>query len=223
MSERTEKIVRLVLKGGIILSGLAFALIYGPILLLGIKYRLNRQDYARSNELISIEYLEEESADVPSEVSADIEYIKTLNTEGKFGIVIPSIGVRAFVKENVSPYDKSEYMLALENAVAHAEGTKLPGEGGKIFIFAHSAMNFYKMTTQNIDFYLINDMKLDDKVVLTFEGKVYIYKVIESKFVSPNNLNELESPSDSEVLLLMTCWPPGVDLKRLIVTAELLP
>lgn len=215
----TLKLTRILLKAGVVLSVFVLLLIYTPLLFLRIRYLINRSDHLKSNEKISqlqdIDHEQERN----NQLKADIEYINLLRSERKFGIVIPSIGVRALVKENVDPYDEKIYMAALNDAVAHAKGTKVPGKDGRIFIFAHSAMNFYRLATQNIEFYLINNLDVGENIIVTYKGEIFFYEVKNKALVQPDDIGYMTDPSDTELLVLMTCWPPGVDTKRLIVTA----
>src|SRR3989339_1959994 len=56
------------------------------------------------------------------------EILNPPNTD--FAIVIEKIGASASIVKSVDPYNSQTYQKALRDGVAHAKGTRLPGEGG---------------------------------------------------------------------------------------------
>ena len=145
--------------------------------------------------------------------------IKPINTD--FGIVIPKINANAKVVLNVNPYQENIYQKALTQGVAHAEGTSLPGQIGNTFIFAHSSGDWYTANRYNSVFYLLNKLKKDDEIFIYYQKKKYRYLVTEIKFVNADQINYLSRKPGSHMLTLMTCWPPGTTIKRLIIIAQL--
>ncbi len=140
-----------------------------------------------------------------------------------FGIVIPKIGANSKVVENVSAYNEQEYQTALTKGVAHARDTAKPGEYGNTFIFAHSASNWYEANRYNAIFYLLTKLEKKDKIYLFYKGQKYVYAVSEKKQVDSDALEYLKQDNSKKTVTLMTCWPPGTTLKRLIVTAKITP
>ena len=136
-----------------------------------------------------------------------------------FSIVIPKININTKVVKNVDPYDSKKYQLALTQGVAHAEGSALPGFSGNIFIFAHSASTWNQANQYNAIFYLINKLDSKDQIDLYYQGTKYSYLVSEKKVVSNSDVNYLSNNPNADTLTLMTCWPPGTTLKRLVVVA----
>lgn len=147
-----------------------------------------------------------------------IEEIIPLSRE--FGIVIPKLGINAKVIKNVNPYDAKIYQSALTKGVAHAEGTALPGEDGNIFIFSHSSENFYEAVRYNSIFYLLPKLELGDTITLYYNNNRFDYHVSEKKVVDPGDIKYLNANSGKPQLTLMTCYPPGTNLKRFIVVAN---
>ena len=135
-----------------------------------------------------------------------------------FSIVIPKISANTKVVDNVDPFDSREYQVALTKGVAHAKGSSTPLLGGNTFIFAHSAGNWYQANQYNAVFYLLNKLIKGDKIVVYFKDKAYNYSVSETKLVNASEINYLKNNSQNQITL-MTCWPPGTTLKRLIVVA----
>lgn len=140
-----------------------------------------------------------------------------------FDIVIPKIGASSVVIPNVDASDESQFLPVLQQGVAHAKGTVFPGMKGNIYLFAHSADNFWDAGRYNAVFYLLKDMSAGDDIVLFFEGKRFNYKVTETRIVDPSEVSYLVGSQDKSVpqtLILQTCWPPGTTWKRLIVFAK---
>jgi len=139
----------------------------------------------------------------------------------EFSLIIPKINANARVIKDVDPYNAAEYQLALTKGVAHAATSALPNEKGNTFIFAHSAGNWYQANQFNAVFYLLNKLVKGDEIIVYYKNKDFHYTVSETKLVKGSEVNYLKSSSDREQLTLMTCWPPGTTLKRLIVIAKL--
>ena len=140
--------------------------------------------------------------------------------DSQFSIVIPKIGANSNIIANVDPATESVYLEALKKGVAHARGTQNPGMGGHIFLFAHSTDYFWNVGTYNAVFYLLYKLERGDAVDLFYKGQRYAYKVVDKKIVNPNQVEYLTRQSDSELLTLQTCWPPGTTLKRMLVFAK---
>jgi sortase A len=138
-----------------------------------------------------------------------------------FSIIIPKINANAKVIKNVDPFNSKLYQQALTQGVAHAKNTALPGATGNIFIFAHSAGNWYEANQYNAVFYLLNKLIAGDEIDIYYQAKKYKYSVSEIKFVKGNDISYLSNSSKKDQLTLMTCWPPGTTLRRLIVIADL--
>lgn len=136
-----------------------------------------------------------------------------------FSIVIPKIGANAKILANIDAADEKIYLPALQKGVAQAAGTAYPGEGGHIFLFAHSTDYFWNVGTYNAVFYLLSKLEKGDEVDLFYRGQRYVYRVIGKKIVDPSQVQYLTRKTNKEFLTLQTCWPPGTTLKRLLVFA----
>jgi len=138
-----------------------------------------------------------------------------------FGIVIPKLGANARVIPNVDPYDEKAYQTALAKGVAHARGTAYPGQTGSMFLFSHSSVDFYRATQFNSVFYLLNKLETDDEIDVYYQDAQYTYRVTGKKIVEGSDVSYLSGRGSGKTLILMTCWPPGTSLKRLLVFAEI--
>lgn len=154
--------------------------------------------------------------EITSKIAKDTEIV-FVNSD--FGLYIPKIQANAKVLKNVDPYNEERYSTALIYGVAHAKGSALPDENGNVFLFAHSAVNFYERRKYNVYFYLLGELKKDDPIFISYEGEIYKYKVLEVKIVDPLNIQYMGKYMEQDTLTLMTCWPAGANIKRTIVTA----
>ncbi|MFZ5424979.1 MAG: sortase [Patescibacteria group bacterium] len=148
-------------------------------------------------------------------------YIVPVDTS--FSVVIPKIGANSKVVANVDPYNSNEYQVQLTKGVAHALGTSFPGMPGNTFLFAHSSGNIFEANKYNSIFYLLNKLEYGDEIFVAYFGELYTYKVHTIKVVEAADVEYLKDEnSDKSMLTLMTCWPAGTTLKRLIVQADVI-
>ena len=114
---------------------------------------------------------------------------------------------------------ENEIQDALHDGVIHYPGTSLPGDSGNVVITGHSS--YFPWDSGNFKdvFALLNDVIEGDNVVIYYNQKKYVYEVTDKKIVLPDDISVLKkTPSDQ--LTLITCYPIGTNLKRLIVTAK---
>ncbi|KKU44983.1 MAG: Lpxtg-site transpeptidase (Sortase) family protein [Microgenomates group bacterium GW2011_GWC2_46_7] len=141
-----------------------------------------------------------------------------VNTD--FSLVIEKIGAMAPIVQDVNSQDSGQYQRALTRGIAHAAGTSLPGQGGNIFLFAHSSANPLDASRFNSVFYLVHHLEIGNEIQVWYQGQKHVYSVTSKRIVSPTDIAYLNPPSSDEQLTLMTCWPPGTTFKRLIVVAK---
>lgn len=150
----------------------------------------------------------------------NVKPIEVLTPEDpKFSIVVPKIGANARILPNINPADEQTYLEALKHGVAHAQGTAFPGEGGHIFLFAHSTDYIWNVGYYNAIFYLLYKLEKEDEVNLFYKGQRYVYRIVDKTVVDPSQVEYLTRKSNREFLTLQTCWPPGTTLKRLLIFA----
>jgi LPXTG-site transpeptidase (sortase) family protein len=119
------------------------------------------------------------------------------------------------------PSTKEEALQnALERGVVHYATTPNPGEKGNAVIVGHSSNNILNQGKYKFAFVLLKQLEPGDTIVLTKDGKRYVYKVYEKKIVKPTDVSVLGAASKPSTLTLITCDPPGTSINRLIVVAE---
>lgn len=126
-----------------------------------------------------------------------------------FSISIPKLKIseaKVFVDSN-----------NLDKGLAHLPASALPGERGNIFISGHSSIFF------NDNFSQLMKLTEGDKIELKVGETKMEYQVLGIKIVSPTDLSMVNPPNSlGRYLSLMTCVPPGLNIKRLVVLAELI-
>ena len=139
-----------------------------------------------------------------------------------FAIVIEKIGVNAAVNRDVPVTDEKAYIESLKTGIAHASVSKYPSEKpGNTYLFAHASVNFWRLGKYATVFNLLRKLDLGDRVHLFYEGKTYIYEVVNKEIVEGWNTYPITRPVVEPILTLQTCDPPGTTLNRLVVTAKL--
>jgi len=141
--------------------------------------------------------------------------------DSNLGIVIPKIGANARIIANTDPYDSHIYQQALTKGVAHATETVLPGDIGSSFVFSHSSANLLQARTYNSVFYLLSKLEIGDEVLIYRNGMELKFTVEETKIIEATDVSYLHRTVDHPEIILMTCWPAGTDLKRLVVIATI--
>ena len=192
------------------LASLGALIIFFPVLTKEISYffsKPNENTPVASSELDSMRFFNEK----------DVIIAK----DPLFSIIIPKIGANSKVISDVDSQDSKVYQVALAKGVAHAKGTAYPGETGNSFYFAHSSDNFYNANRYNSVFYLLNKMEKGDFFYLVYNNWVYKYIVTETSIVKPDEVKYLESNTDKKIATLMTCWPAGTTISRLVVVGHL--
>lgn len=110
----------------------------------------------------------------------------------------------------------------LNKGLAHLPGSALPGEKGNAFISGHSALPLNFLPGQKAMFSNLQDLKKGDEIKVVVGGSQFVYKVVNIKIVDPKDLSVILPPDEmGRYISLMTCVPPGLNTKRLVVLGEL--
>jgi len=138
------------------------------------------------------------------------------NRSKEFSVSIPKLNINNAIAKVDS--------LDFRKNLSHFPGTALPGEVGNSFITGHSVLpQFSDPENYNAIFTKLSDLEIGDKVNVARDGKQYQYIVQYSKVVNPKDLSVLAPISENaKNLTLMTCVPPGTNIKRLVVITSLI-
>lgn len=134
-------------------------------------------------------------------------------------LIISKINVNVPVIEVADNQEKT-IQKGLEQGVVHYPGTAHPGEEGNFFLVGHSSDYLWKAGDYKDVFALLNKLEVGDEASVLFGGEEFFYRVSEKMIVAPEQVEVLK-PTSEATLSLMTCWPIGTPLKRLVITAQL--
>lgn len=130
----------------------------------------------------------------------------------KLGIVAPLIRV-----ESTNPDDFRE---PLTKGVAWYPSAN-PGQNGSAIILGHSAPPGWPKINYDWVFSKITNLEQGDKIYIYFNNKKYEYEAKRSLFLKRGEeIPAWELTNEKPALLLVSCWPPGINNKRVIIRAE---
>ena len=158
---------------------------------------------------------------INNSVTNNGQQIEYSNSQKTNILEIPSIGISVPV---IFPQDPKINAITkdLDKGVVYYPGSVLTGQIGQIVVLGHSApLNWPKIKYDWV-FSDLNDLKYGDQIRLYFDNKEYIYRVREKKIIAKGQ--EIVPTSlikDGNILILVSCWPPGKNLQRIAVQAEL--
>lgn len=130
----------------------------------------------------------------------------------EFQMTVPRLNIK-----NETVYVESN---DLSQGLIQLPGSALPGEKGNVFISGHSAIS--RLFNKNAIFARLSEMKKGDKITVEAAGAAFVYEVSEIKIVDSADLSVILPPeSVGRYISLMTCVPPGLNLKRLVILGKM--
>jgi len=117
--------------------------------------------------------------------------------------------------------DIDKVYKTLDRGVVHYPGSVLPGENGQTIILGHSAPpNWPDINYDNV-FSRLNELEKGDEIFVYFEHQRFNYSVTNKFFLERGEeVPEYLTNSDN-MLILISCWPPGKDIRRIALEASL--
>jgi len=103
---------------------------------------------------------------------------------------------------------------SLYKGIWHKSNSGNPIKKSNMVITAHRFM----YTNNSDTFYHLPKLKINDTIIITWEGKDYNYQVVETKIVNPDQI-EIEAPTKEHILTLYTCTPLWTSSQRFVVIA----
>jgi len=191
-----------------ILGGIGRAFIaLGALILLFVAYQLWGTGLSESRSQDRLRHAFGAAPGTTLGTPADLGHGAAPTGEAVAIVRIPKIGVDKAVIEGVGVPD-------LKKGPGHYPGTPLPGQVGNAAIAGHR-------TTYGAPFYRLDELRPGDLVYVTTRQGAFRYSVIESRVVTPRQVDVLGNTSDSR-LTLTTCNPRFSAKERLVVIASLL-
>lgn len=99
------------------------------------------------------------------------------------------------------------------------------GEKGKAIILGHSASPNWPNINYDHIFDNLNQLEKEDEIIVHYNQEKYIYKVFDKRIFLPKNEEQgllIKEEKDESYLVLLTCWPPGKNYKRLTILTKLI-
>ena len=152
---------------------------------------------------------------IPVAIVAKTTYTAQQNT-----IEIPkiSISVPIIFSQNT---DKTSLMKDLDQGVVYYPGSVYPGQPGQIVILGHSAPPGWPNIKHDWVFTKLNDLSAGDTIMIDLNNKQYTYVVKKKTIIKRGADVPAPDSAATNVLTLVSCWPPGKDYQRIAVQAEL--
>lgn len=136
-------------------------------------------------------------------------------------VIIPKINVQIPVVYDLGTTAEDIVQKGLEDGVVHYSTTVKPGEQGNAAIFGHSSNNIFNKGRYKFAFVLLRELQPGDTFFLTYNKKVYTYRVFDKKVVPPTEVSVLDKVAGkTATAALITCDPPGTSTNRLVVWGE---
>ncbi|SRR6266851_2920582 len=132
-------------------------------------------------------------------------------------IVIPTLGLDSKVIQLGTKLDRRG-QLAWETApfaVGQHKGLAGPGQNGNMVLSGHISS-----PNEGAVFHHLPDLKVGEGVIVGTEERQYLYRVVDTRTVTPDEVSVLDQTPDPTVTLI-TCVPDGIYSHRLVVTARL--
>ncbi len=123
-------------------------------------------------------------------------------------IFIPKISLDQKIWFGDSPW-------LVNKGVWHIPKSSTPDKGSNTVLVGHRFT--YKDPAV---FYHLDKVEVDDPIVVAYGGKLYNYKVRETKIVNPTDVY-VEDATQESILTLYTCHPVWSTRQRLVVIASL--
>jgi LPXTG-site transpeptidase (sortase) family protein len=162
------------------------------------------------------------------EIALKISEVELSSSESKFefsdkpdSIEIPKIKVSAPIILPKSSTRK-DLQAALKKGTVFYSDSDLPGKPGMTVVLGHSAPSGWPKINYDWVFSRLNGLSEGDEIFVYFDHKKYNYRVIEKIFLNKEGeIPDYDPANQKSILIMLSCWPPGLDLKRIAVQAEL--
>lgn len=151
-----------------------------------------------------------------------IKNVKTNYTEKQNTLEIPKISISVPIIFSTNA-DKGAITKDLDSGVVYYPGSVYPGQIGQMIILGHSAPPGWPKVRHDWAFTDLDKLVPGDSIMIDLNNKQYTYIVKTKNIIKkgadvPTDI----SSANSNVLTLISCWPPGKDYQRIAVTAKLL-
>lgn len=201
----------------LIVSTLVFILVNIPALLWRAGYKIRPDGAGRS--LVKSPYPIESQVKNQLPQAADNASQSPLPAVQDNYLYIEKINLAVPISWQV---ESADFYRKLQEGVIQISTTALPGGLGNVFITGHSSDFWWNPGRYRTVFALLPELKVGDKINVTYQKKYYTYQVYNVSVVDPEQAPQYALPKRDhpETLTLMTCVPLGTNINRLMVQAE---
>lgn len=147
----------------------------------------------------------------------EIEVIEYFERENS--IDISAINITAPIVFSQGSSDR-DFEVALSKGVTYFPGSALPGEDGVLILLGHSAPPGWPKIDYDWIFTDLEELNVGDQIDIYFNQKLFIYTITEKVFLEVGEDIPSSLLNEPEVMLL-SCWPPGKNIKRIGVRGVL--
>jgi len=132
-------------------------------------------------------------------------------------IEIPRLGISAPL---ILVEKENEVQKALDRGVVLFPNSALPGKEGQTIILGHSAPLGWPKIKYDWIFSDLGQLSKGDEIFVYFDNKKFTYLVKNKIFLDKGEELPQDLTSSKNMIVLISCWPPGKDFKRIAVLAE---
>lgn len=157
-----------------------------------------------------------ETNDIPEE-KPQLKNFEQSNKENSLEIPKIEISVPLVLSEGVK---ESNLYKLLERGVVLFPGSTLPGEVGQTIILGHSAPPGWPKIKYDWIFTRLNELADGDEIFVYFNHRKYSFYVTGKFFLDRGEELPQTLTNSDNVLVLISCWPPGSDIRRIAVVAK---
>lgn len=134
---------------------------------------------------------------------------------------IPKIGISVPIIFSQS-IDPKLLLKDLDKGVIYYPGSVLPGQSGQTVILGHSAPPNWPKIKHDWVFSDLDTLNQGDQIIVYMDYKKYTYTVKQKNILKRGEeITPMSLAQNGNYLALVSCWPPGRDLQRITVQAEI--
>ena len=145
---------------------------------------------------------------------------QNVNLPKYFYLTVKKLGIdRAMVETNANH-------LNPDDALGHYPNSALPGQAGNAFVYGHSVLPmFYNPKNYKTIFSTIDRLETGDEIIVEYNNLTFKYLVESRQIKKPIDVDPLAEfkPKylNEPTITLMTCYPAGSKVMRLLVQGVL--
>jgi len=116
--------------------------------------------------------------------------------------------------------DTAKLHVLLDSGVVLYPKSARFGQLGQTILLGHSAPVNWPKIKHDTAFSRIDELTAGSSILVNYRGNAYQYTVVMTQIIN-QGVDLPELPGNGNSLLLVSCWPPGRNLSRIVVEATL--